>query len=163
MSLWGSYLLCASEILVAMAVIQDDLPCLDNDAIEHLETKTKVVSPERLLWAIVEICSAVDSGVAAGQMLDISSEEKEVTLRLAYQVWDDIIDATGSTVLEMGKKTGMDLVRDKATYPELMGIDAAKNYARELVAEANKEPAYVDSSKAAPLYHMANFIVSQPY
>ncbi|KAH9738994.1 mitochondrial inner membrane protease subunit 2 [Citrus sinensis] len=67
----------------------DDLPCLDNDdfrrgkranrkifgeattapacqallclAIEHISTKTKNVSPDRLLQAIVEICSALDS------------------------------------------------------------------------------------------------------
>ncbi|KAJ4706912.1 Geranylgeranyl pyrophosphate synthase [Melia azedarach] len=226
-------LACAGEMLVTMAVIQDDLPCLDNDdfrrgkpanhmvfgeatailacqalfcqAIEHLAIKTKVVSPERLLRVIVEICSAAGSeGVAAGQMMDITSEGKEVSLTelefihrhkcgksieasvatgslvgggneedierlrkygkylgLAYQVWDDIIDATGSA--EMGKKPGRDLQRDKATYPKLMGIDEAKNYAKGLVAEAHKELAYFDSSKAAPLYHMANFIVSRTY
>lgn len=74
---------------MTMAVIQDDLPCLDNDdfrrgkrangkifgeattalacqallclAIERISTKTKNVSPDRLLQAIVEICSALDS------------------------------------------------------------------------------------------------------
>ncbi|KAJ4706915.1 Geranylgeranyl pyrophosphate synthase [Melia azedarach] len=231
----GMPLACAAEMLVTMAVIQDDLPCLDNDdfrrgkpanhkvfgeatavlacqallclAIEHLATKTKVVSTERLLRAIVEICSAAGpEGAAAGQMMDINSEGKEVSLSelesihrhkcgkfieasivsgvlvgggneeelqrlrkygrcvgLAYQVWDDIIDTTGSPVQDMGKKPGRDLLRDKATYPKIMGIDEAKNYARELVAEANKELAYFDSSKVAPLHHMANFIVSRPY
>ncbi|KAH9675443.1 mitochondrial inner membrane protease subunit 2 [Citrus sinensis] len=79
----------AVKMLMSMAVIQVDLPCLDNDdfqrgkranrkifgeattvlacqallclAIEHISTKTKNVSPDRRLQAIVEICSALDS------------------------------------------------------------------------------------------------------
>nr|QWY12647.1 geranylgeranyl pyrophosphate synthase, chloroplastic [Pistacia terebinthus subsp. palaestina] len=226
---------CALEMMVASAVILDDLPCTDNDdlrrgkpanhkvfgegisvlasqalsflAIEHFETKTKgEISSDRLVRAVVELCSALGSkGAVAGQVADINSEGKEVSLSelefihrnktgkivetsvvcgvlvgggndveiemirkygkcmgLAYQVWDDILDETGNTE-ELGKKAGKDLVRNKATYPKLMGVDESKKYARELVVEAKEELSYFDSTMAAPLYHIANFVVSRSH
>ncbi|KAJ4706909.1 Geranylgeranyl pyrophosphate synthase [Melia azedarach] len=223
---------CAVEILFTVGEIVDDLPCLDNDdlrrgkpanhnvfgegttvlasqgliyfAIEHILTKTKHVSPDRLNRVIVEICSALGSeGIAAGQIMDITSEGKEVSLSdlelihrhktgklieasvvcgalvgggteeeierlrkygkyvgVAHQVWDDILDVSGNTE-ELGKKVGRDLERDKATYPKLMGLEGAKNHAKELEAQAFKELAYFDSPKADPLYRIANFVVSR--
>lgn len=61
----------------------------------------------------------------------------------------------------MGKKAGRDMLRDKATYPKLIGVDELKKYARELVVEANEELAYFDSTRDAKLYHMPNFMVSR--
>ncbi|KAL5810055.1 hypothetical protein ACOSQ4_026623 [Xanthoceras sorbifolium] len=79
---------------------------------------------------------------------------------LAFQVWDDILDETGSTE-KLGKKVGRDLLRNKATYPKLIGMDESKKFARELVAQAHEELAYFDSTKAAPMYHLANFVVNR--
>lgn len=189
---------CALEMLVTSALILDDLPCMDNDdlrrgkpanhkvfsegisvlasqalsflAVEHFATKTKGnISSDCLVRAVIEICSALGSkGAVAGQVADIESEGKEVSLSelefihgnktgkivetsvvcgvlvgggneaeierigkygkcvgLAYQVWDDILDETGK-MEELGKKARKDLVRNKATYPKLMGVDESK-------------------------------------
>lgn len=67
-------------------------------------------------------------------------------------MWDDILDN-----MKKKKEAG----DDEATYPKLMGVAGAKRYAKELVAGANQELAYFDSTRAAPLYHLADFLVSR--
>ena len=50
-------------------------------------------------------------------------------LGMAFQIVDDILDLTGDEGL-LGKKTGLDQQRAKATYPALYGLDAAKKAAK---------------------------------
>ncbi|KAI3699204.1 hypothetical protein L2E82_43332 [Cichorium intybus] len=76
---------------------------------------------------------------------------------LLFQVVDDILDVTKSSE-ELGKTAGKDLVSDKATYPKLMGLERAKEFAGELLEKAVAELAYFDAGKAAPLYHLAHYI-----
>ncbi|CAK9175609.1 unnamed protein product [Ilex paraguariensis] len=76
---------------------------------------------------------------------------------LLFQVVDDILDVTKSSE-ELGKTAGKDLATDKATYPKLMGLDKAKKFAGELVDKAMEELSYFDVARAAPLYHLANYI-----
>nr|GEZ78280.1 geranylgeranyl pyrophosphate synthase 7, chloroplastic-like [Tanacetum cinerariifolium] len=76
---------------------------------------------------------------------------------LLFQVVDDILDVT-KTSEELGKTAGKDLVSDKTTYPKLMGIERAKQFAGELLAKAVDELAYFDAGRAAPLYHLAHYI-----
>ncbi|MDH3642152.1 MAG: polyprenyl synthetase family protein [Gammaproteobacteria bacterium] len=54
---------------------------------------------------------------------------------LAFQVIDDVLDVTGSTE-ELGKPAGSDAGAGKSTYPALLGVDAARDMARELLEEA---------------------------
>lgn len=46
-------------------------------------------------------------------------------LGLAFQIKDDILDATSSEA-ELGKQVGRDEVLNKSTYPSLLGLDGAK-------------------------------------
>ncbi|CAI9111381.1 OLC1v1011601C1 [Oldenlandia corymbosa var. corymbosa] len=100
---------CAIEMIHTMSLIHDDLPCMDNDdlrrgkptnhkvygentavlagdallslAFEHVATKTRNVSPNRVVRAIAELGSSVGSdGLVAGQIVDLSSEGKEINL-----------------------------------------------------------------------------------
>jgi geranylgeranyl pyrophosphate synthase len=50
-------------------------------------------------------------------------------LGLAFQITDDILDLTGDPAL-LGKNAGRDLTLEKATYPALMGVEAARARAR---------------------------------
>ncbi|MBS4711561.1 (2E,6E)-farnesyl diphosphate synthase [Aeromonas caviae] len=50
---------------------------------------------------------------------------------LAFQVQDDILDITGDTTT-LGKPQGSDLALEKSTYPALLGLDNARELAREL-------------------------------
>lgn len=44
---------------------------------------------------------------------------------LAFQILDDILDVVGDST-ELGKKTGMDSVLNKSTYPALLSLEGAK-------------------------------------
>jgi len=54
---------------------------------------------------------------------------------LAFQVQDDILDVEGATET-IGKPQGSDAGLDKPTYPNILGMDAAKATARNLCDEA---------------------------
>ncbi|XVF20616.1 hypothetical protein REPUB_Repub12eG0016300 [Reevesia pubescens] len=100
---------CAVEMIHTASLIHDDLPCMDNDdlrrgkptnhkvfgeetavlagdallslAVEHIASKTRNVSPDRLVRAFAELSSAIGSqGLVAGQIMDLESEGKEVSL-----------------------------------------------------------------------------------
>jgi geranylgeranyl diphosphate synthase type II len=82
-------------------------------------------------------------------------------LGLAFQVADDILNVEGKAAL-MGKKTGSDLSKGKATYPSVLGVEESKKRARELVRLA------VDALKplgpeADPLREIARFVAAREY
>jgi geranylgeranyl diphosphate synthase type II len=76
---------------------------------------------------------------------------------LAFQVTDDLLDVEGDTA-EMGKAAGQDEKRRKATYPALVGLEASRQWAGRLVAEAVAalEPF---SDRAAPLRELAQYLL----
>lgn len=57
------------------------------------------------------------------------------SIGLAFQVTDDLLDATGDEAA-VGKRTGKDLDRGKLTYPGLMGLEASREYAAQLINQA---------------------------
>lgn len=54
---------------------------------------------------------------------------------LAFQVQDDILDVVGDTET-LGKPQGSDEALNKSTYPALLGLNAARDLARELHQQA---------------------------
>jgi geranylgeranyl diphosphate synthase type II len=76
------------------------------------------------------------------------------------QVVDDILDVTQSSA-ELGKTAGKDLVTDKATYPKLLGLENAKNFAQELKAKAKEQLSIFDQAKAAPLLGLTDYIANR--
>jgi geranylgeranyl pyrophosphate synthase len=52
----------------------------------------------------------------------------------AFQVIDDVLDVTASTEV-LGKPAGSDTAAGKSTYPQLMGVDAARRHAERLLDE----------------------------
>jgi geranylgeranyl diphosphate synthase, type II len=85
-----------------------------------------------LLKAAV-LCGAIAAGAA-------ESEEKALTvyaenIGIAYQIVDDLLDCE-STVEILGKPTGADRARSKATYPAVLGIEEAKKRAEDLYSRS---------------------------
>jgi geranylgeranyl diphosphate synthase type II len=66
-------------------------------------------------------------------------------LGLAFQIVDDVLEATGND-LALGKLTGGDRRKEKATYPSVIGVEQSKTIARRLTAEAKKEIAFLDGN-----------------
>jgi len=54
---------------------------------------------------------------------------------LAFQVVDDILDEEGTTE-QLGKDAGSDRLREKATYPAVIGLDASREAARSLIDQS---------------------------
>lgn len=78
------------------------------------------------------------------------------SLGLAFQVVDDLLDATAAAET-LGKRSGKDLDRGKLTYVGLLGIDGAREKARQLVSEAKD---HLDSfgAPAEPLRALADYV-----
>lgn len=61
--------------------------------------------------------------------------EYSEAIGLAFQIVDDLLDVEGSTE-QIGKPAGSDMARDKATWPALFGVQAAREHADELIESA---------------------------
>ena len=78
---------------------------------------------------------------------------------LAFQIRDDILDVEGDANT-LGKNPGMDQAREKSTYPALIGMDAARQRARELHNEA-LESLSGFSDSADPLRWISSYIIER--
>ncbi|UCE25539.1 MAG: polyprenyl synthetase family protein [Candidatus Zixiibacteriota bacterium] len=73
---------------------------------------------------------------------------------LAFQIIDDILDIEGDQQL-LGKKTGADSKKQKATYPAAVGVKQARDDAERLIEEA---VAVFDQFDETMLKHIAGYI-----
>jgi farnesyl diphosphate synthase len=78
---------------------------------------------------------------------------------LAFQVQDDILDVEGNTET-LGKTAGADRALAKPTYPALLGLEAAKERARELLEAALAQLAPL-GVEADPLRGIAAYMVQR--
>jgi farnesyl diphosphate synthase len=78
---------------------------------------------------------------------------------LAFQIRDDILDIEGDTET-LGKQQGADIARNKSTYPALLGLDEARQHARELHEEAVGRLALF-GDEADPLRWLSAYIVER--
>ena len=80
-------------------------------------------------------------------------------LGLAFQVIDDVLDCEADTAT-LGKTAGKDADNNKPTYVKLMGLQAARKYAEQLVREAVDELAVFDE-RAQYLRQLAEYVVAR--
>jgi len=83
------------------------------------------------------------------------------SLGLAFQIADDVLNVEGQAAL-MGKKTGSDLVKGKATYPSVLGVEESKIRSKELV-EMAVDALKLLGSEADPLREIARFVIAREY
>lgn len=79
---------------------------------------------------------------------------------LAFQIADDLLDVVGDAQ-RLGKQTGRDEAQAKATYPKLLGVDAARRMAREAAAAARQAVAALPSPARDVLQYLADFAVER--
>jgi geranylgeranyl diphosphate synthase type II len=79
---------------------------------------------------------AIMGGASIDELRSLTSFATQVGL--AFQIVDDILDIIGDEAL-LGKKTGADIDRQKATYPALFGLKKAEEKANMLLHEAENE------------------------
>ncbi len=109
-----------------------------------------------LLAVAVEL-GALAASASPAQIEHLSTYGR--CLGRAFQVVDDLIDVTQTTVTQ-GKKAGADAALGKNTFPGVLGVDATRRYAMNLCRRA------IDALAAAnitdgPLHHLARQIVER--
>jgi geranylgeranyl diphosphate synthase type II len=97
-------------------------------------------------------------GGAGGETLRAFTRYGE-RIGLAFQIMDDILNVEGKAI-SLGKSTGTDLSRGKATYPSLLGLEESKRRATELV-ELALESLKPYGPGADPLREIARFIIAR--
>ena len=103
------------------------------------------IAPEELKFIHFHKTAAlIQASVVAGGVLAGCNGRELGALRLygekiglAFQIVDDILDITGDEAL-LGKPVGSDLRHGKPTYPQMFGLQAARDQAYKLVSEAEK-------------------------
>ena len=143
----SAHTLSAQQKASAIAVLADaagDRGMIGGQVID-LDGENSTLSFEKLLklhahktGAIIK-CAAVLGCIAAGLEIDASLTGAIATyaekIGLAFQVIDDILDAT-STQEELGKSVGSDADNNKTTFLTFYSIDEATQYAARLTKEA---------------------------
>ncbi len=78
---------------------------------------------------------------------------------VAFQIRDDILDVEGETDV-IGKQAGADQRLEKATYPSLFGVDAARGRCETLL-QAGMRQLEIFEGDADPLRWLARYIVDR--
>lgn len=87
------------------------------------------------------ICAAVELGALSSTAAPVNETQLQhlsefgKKIGLAFQVIDDVLDVTQSSA-KLGKPAGSDEALEKNTFPRLIGLDAARTLAHDLVDEA---------------------------
>jgi len=98
---------------------------------------------------------------------DINQRELQILdqygrdIGLAFQVVDDILDVTQDSET-LGKQSGADTAQHKNTYPALMGLEAAREYAQQLVHSAGQSLGKL-SRDTDFLLQLADFTLSRDH
>jgi geranylgeranyl diphosphate synthase type II len=98
-------------------------------------------------------------GGAAPRQLQ-SLEEYGQNFGLAFQITDDLLDVSGSAE-KIGKAVGKDAAAGKATYPVLLGLDASRRRAGDLIAAARSAVASFDRPQR--LDALARFVLERDH
>lgn len=97
------------------------------------------------------------AGADSSQLAALEAYASEIGL--AFQVVDDLLDHTAEEA-DLGKRVGKDLERGKLTYPGLLGLPEAREYAGRLV-EQGKERLIRFGKSADDLRGLADFVLSR--
>jgi farnesyl diphosphate synthase len=84
------------------------------------------------------------------------------TLGLAFQVVDDVLDVVADSGT-LGKTAGKDAAQDKPTFVSLMGLQASKKYAQELLSQAQSSLRAADLENTAALRALADMLVNRGF
>lgn len=105
------------------------------------EDRTKEVLDNINLYKTGRLIQASLAGAAAWLDADdatINLLEKYAThIGLAFQIADDILDITADEV-ELGKPVGSDAELNKVTYPSLLGLEEAKEAAKQHIVQGKE-------------------------
>ena len=121
-----------------------------NDIIKLQQGKTGAL----ILWAVT-----AGAYMASEDVRPLENYAKAVGL--AFQIADDLLDATGDQ-FKAGKKLMKDASANKATFVSLLGVDGAQKKARDLIDEAC-DSISIYGQRSQVLKQAAEFVISRDY
>ena len=110
-----------------------------------------------LIRASVELGALAAPGLAESQFNQLSAYAH--CIGLAFQIQDDILDIESDTET-LGKPQGSDQARNKPTYPNLLGLDGAKQAALKMHEQALDNLSAFDH-RADTLRDIADYIIQR--
>lgn len=114
----------------------------------------------RKTGALIAASCAVGGLIGGGANKSVESlYDFGLRIGLAFQITDDILNELGDAA-SLGKASGSDRARNKATYPALHGIDASKKMAQQIVAEAI-DRIRVSLPSCDPLISLARYAIDR--
>jgi geranylgeranyl diphosphate synthase type II len=159
----------ASAALNAIAIIAEAAGYMGmvGGQMADLDAEGKQVSLDTLSFIHThKTADLIAASVTSGAVLAMAEPAAVEALRsygmnigLAFQIRDDLLDEEGETIA-MGKKTGSDRKRGKATYPALVGLGRSREIQRELVEKAVCCLEAFDH-RAEPLRRIAAYIIER--
>jgi geranylgeranyl diphosphate synthase, type II len=149
--------LAAGSLRLIAGQVQD----LENESrkasLDEVKT-THLNKTAALITASIRL-GAMTGGASEQQLKRLSRYGQD--LGLAFQVVDDILDAT-STKEVMGKSVRADQKNKKSTFPTVLGLDKSRAYAAELIADAHEQLRSF-SANADPLRAIADFFLTRQH
>ena len=132
------------------------------------ETNLKEISQEDLDYIHqLKTGKLIECSVLFGQINNNLSKDQlknfnnfSSKLGLAFQIVDDVLDATESTEV-LGKTNNSDLKNNKHTYVSLVGIEKAKKRAGQLIESAIEDLSMNNMQKTDKLVSIANYLVER--
>lgn len=110
----------------------------------------------RLIQAAA-LMGGILTGAPAGRLRALATFGE--TIGLAFQIADDVLNVVGDPE-RLGKSTGTDDARGKATYPAYFGLEESRRQAQALL-ERGLAALAPFGRRAAPLRALANYIVQR--
>lgn len=137
--------------------------------VRDLEAEGKPVTAEELrrihegkTAALLTCCLRLGAIIGGAQPGELASLTKfGYAVGLAFQVIDDILDCTQSSE-KLGKTAGKDAEAGKATYPAILGMEAAKAEAIRLTNEARAALLPL-GDRAATLQQLADHLLARDF
>ena len=133
--------------------LQAEGQAIDQDQLETIHrNKTGALIQAAIMMGAVTAFSGTDQAIP--QLRQFGQN-----IGLAFQVHDDVLDII-STTETLGKTAGKDEQVEKSTYPALMGLEQAQQYAQSLQQQALVALDYFGES-AKDLLEIAQFVLSR--
>ncbi len=123
--------------------------------LDHLKDMHALKTGQMILASVVSGAVSVN----APDHLRLPLEMYASHVGLAFQVMDDILNVQGDPE-KMGKAAGSDILKDKLTFPAVMGLDQSRAYAKKLTDQAKDALDRFDGN-ADPLRAIAGYVINR--
>ncbi len=138
-------------------------------AIDLASVGLALTEPELRHMHQLKTGALLQASVMLGAVCGQASESVQLALAaygqaigLAFQVVDDVLDVTADSAA-LGKTAGKDADNDKPTYVSLLGLEASRQLARDLLVQAHSALRASGLAHTTALAGLANLVVQRSH